>query len=356
MLADAGPALLLTVKDTADRLPRTDVPVVMVDDAPLTEEPVRSAPHRVDHPAYMIYTSGSTGRPKGAVVTHAAIVNRLLWMQDRFRIDGSDRVLQKTSASFDVSVWEFFWPLITGATLVVARPDGHRDPDYLAEVIRRAGVTTAHFVPSMLAEFVTEETAAACTGLRRVVCSGEALPAERAARFHRTFGVPLHNLYGPTEAAVDVTAWQYRPGARTIPIGTPIWNTALYVLDSRLRPLPPGVFGDLYIAGAGLARGYHDRRALTAERFVACPFGEPGRRMYRTGDLARWNTDGEMEFAELRSSSPTSSRPPPAATAGPAPNGTCTPAWTSPSCGASSRPGCPPTWCPPPSSRWTGCR
>ncbi len=297
MLADAGPALLLTVKDTADRLPRTDVPVVMADDAPLTEEPVRSAPHRVDHPAYMIYTSGSTGRPKGAVVTHAAIVNRLLWMQDRFRLDGSDRVLQKTSASFDVSVWEFFWPLITGATLVVARPDGHRDPDYLAEVIRRAGVTTAHFVPSMLAEFVTEETAAACTGLRRVVCSGEALPAELAARFHRTFGVPLHNLYGPTEAAVDVTAWQYRPGARTIPIGTPIWNTALYVLDSRLRPLPPGVFGDLYIAGAGLARGYHDRRALTAERFVACPFGEPGQRMYRTGDLARWNTDGELEFA-----------------------------------------------------------
>ncbi|MDT0611484.1 non-ribosomal peptide synthetase [Streptomyces lancefieldiae] len=297
MLADAGPALLLTVKDTADRLPRTDVPVVMVDDAPLTEGPVTSAPHGVDHPAYMIYTSGSTGRPKGVVVTHAAIVNRLLWMQDRFRLDGTDRVLQKTSASFDVSVWEFFWPLITGATLVVARPDGHRDPDYLAEVIRRAGVTTAHFVPSMLAEFVTEETAAACTGLRRVVCSGEALPAELAARFHRTFGAPLHNLYGPTEAAVDVTAWQYRPGARTIPIGTPIWNTALYVLDSRLRPLPPGVFGDLYIAGAGLARGYHDRRGLTAERFVACPFGEPGRRMYRTGDLARWNADGELEFA-----------------------------------------------------------
>jgi amino acid adenylation domain-containing protein/non-ribosomal peptide synthase protein (TIGR01720 family) len=297
MLADAGPALLLTVEDAADRLPRTDVPVVMVDDPPLTEGPVTSAPHSVDHPAYMIYTSGSTGRPKGVVVTHAAIVNRLLWMQDRFRLDGTDRVLQKTSASFDVSVWEFFWPLITGATLVVARPDGHRDPDYLAEVIRRAGVTTAHFVPSMLAEFVTEQTAAMCTGLRRVVCSGEALPAELAARFHRVFGVPLHNLYGPTEAAVDVTAWQYRPGTRTIPIGTPIWNTTLYVLDSRLRPVPPGVYGDLYIAGAGLARGYHDRRGLTAERFVACPFGKPGRRMYRTGDLARWNTDGELEFA-----------------------------------------------------------
>ncbi|MFK4122966.1 amino acid adenylation domain-containing protein [Streptomyces longwoodensis] len=297
MLADARPALLLTAKDTADRLPPTDVPVLLVDDVPPAEGPVAPAAHGVDHPAYMIYTSGSTGRPKGVVVTHAAIVNRLLWMQDRFRLDGTDRVLQKTSASFDVSVWEFFWPLITGATLVIARPDGHRDPDYLAELIRRAGVTTAHFVPSMLAEFVTDGAAAACTGLRRVVCSGEALPAELAARFHRTFGVPLHNLYGPTEAAVDVTAWEYRPGARTVPIGTPIWNTALYVLDSRLRPLPPGVHGDLYIAGAGLARGYHDRPGLTAERFVACPFGEPGRRMYRTGDLARWNAQGELEFA-----------------------------------------------------------
>ncbi|MEV0962756.1 amino acid adenylation domain-containing protein [Streptomyces sp. NPDC049910] len=297
MLADAGPALLLTVKDTADRLPRTDVPLITLDDLPITDAPVPPAPHRGEHPAYMIYTSGSTGRPKGAVVTHAAIVNRLRWMQDRYRLDGSDRVLQKTSASFDVSVWEFFWPLTTGATLVVARPDGHRDPGYLAGLIRRAGVTTVHFVPSMLAEFVTEETAAAATGLRRVICSGEALPAELAARFHRVFGVPLHNLYGPTEAAVDVTAWQYRPGARTIPIGTPIWNTALYVLDDRLRPLPPGVFGDLYIAGAGLARGYHDRPALTGERFVACPFGPPGRRMYRTGDLARWNADGELEFA-----------------------------------------------------------
>ncbi|MFH8990236.1 amino acid adenylation domain-containing protein [Streptomyces sp. NPDC017940] len=317
MLADADPALLVTDKDTADRLPPTDVPLITVDEAPLTEGPVPRAARRAEHPAYMIYTSGSTGRPKGVVVTHAAIVNRLLWMQDRYRLDGSDRVLQKTSASFDVSVWEFFWPLVTGATLEVARPDGHRDPAYLAELIGRTGVTTAHFVPSMLAEFATAENATAefataenataefatagnataRTPLRRVVCSGEALPADLAARFHETFGVPLHNLYGPTEAAVDVTAWQYRPGARTVPIGTPVWNTALYVLDAGLRPLPPGVFGDLYIAGAQLARGYHERPALTAERFVACPFGPPGRRMYRTGDLARWNADGELEFA-----------------------------------------------------------
>jgi len=296
MLADAKPALLLAVKGTAENLSGTGIPLIAVDEATLTHGPTAVAPHSAGHPAYMIYTSGSTGQPKGAVITHAAIVNRLLWMQDHFRLDGTDRVLQKTSASFDVSVWEFFWPLITGAPLVLARPDGHRDPAYLAELIKQAGVTTLHFVPSMLAEFVDDELAGTCTGLRRVVCSGEALPAELAARFHRVFGVPLHNLYGPTEAAVDVTAWQYRPEATTIPIGTPIQNTTMLVLDSRLRLVPNGVRGELYIVGAGLARGYHGRVALTAERFVACPFGPPGQRMYRTGDLARWNADGELEF------------------------------------------------------------
>lgn len=297
MLADAKPALLLTVAQNAGHLPATGIPVIAVDRMPSAGGPAPAVPHSGGHPAYMIYTSGSTGRPKGTVVTHAAIVNRLLWMQDHFRLDGTDRVLQKTSVSFDVSVWEFFWPLITGATLVMARPDGHRDPAYLAEVIEEAGVTTLHFVPSMLAEFVDEEIAASCTSLRRAVCSGEALPAGTAARFHRLFGVPLHNLYGPTEAAVDVTAWRYRPGAATIPIGTPIPNTTMLVLDSGLRMVPTGVRGELYIVGAGLARGYHGRPALTAERFVACPFGPPGQRMYRTGDLARWNADGELEFA-----------------------------------------------------------
>ncbi|MBL1097914.1 non-ribosomal peptide synthetase [Streptomyces coffeae] len=297
MLADARPALLLVAGESAGKLPVGDVPALAVDEIPPAGGPTAAAPHRPGHPAYMIYTSGSTGRPKGTVITHAAIVNRLLWMQDHFRLDGTDRVLQKTSASFDVSVWEFFWPLITGATLVMARPDGHRDPAYLAEVIERARVTTLHFVPSMLAEFTAEETAARCTGLRRVVCSGEALPADVAARFDRLFGVPLHNLYGPTEAAVDVTAWRCRPEAATIPIGTPIQNTTLLVLDSRLRLVPRGVRGELYIVGAGLARGYLGRSALTAERFVACPFGPAGQRMYRTGDLARWNADGDLEFA-----------------------------------------------------------
>ncbi|MEV7551149.1 non-ribosomal peptide synthase/polyketide synthase [Amycolatopsis sp. NPDC089917] len=241
-------------------------------------------------PAYVIYTSGSTGRPKGVVVPHSGIVNRLSWMQDEYGLTCEDRVLQKTPSSFDVSVWEFFWPLITGATLVVAKPEGHKDPAYLAELIRTAGITTVHFVPSMLALFL--ETAD-CTGLRRVICSGEALPSELAARVD----VPLHNLYGPTEASVDVTAW--RAGAEitpSVPIGRPVWNTRTYVLDARLAPVPPGVPGELYLAGVQLARGYLARPGLTAERFVADPFGGPGERMYRTGDVARWSDDGVLEF------------------------------------------------------------
>nr|URG41757.1 Pep28 [Streptomyces sp. NAK02211] len=251
-----------------------------------------------EHPAYVIYTSGSTGAPKGVVVSHASIVNRLLWMQDRFGLDATDRVLQKTPAGFDVSVWEFFWPLLSGATLVVAEPGGHQDPAYLARLMREQRITTAHFVPSMLAVFAAEPAAAHLPDLRRLISSGEALPAELAGRATGVVGAPLHNLYGPTEAAVDVTAEEYRsePGAVSVPIGSPVWNTALYVLDSALRPVPPGVAGELYLAGAQLARGYLHRPALTAERFVACPFGAPGERMYRTGDVAAWRPDGRLEF------------------------------------------------------------
>ncbi|MFJ3670272.1 non-ribosomal peptide synthase/polyketide synthase [Streptomyces sp. NPDC090106] len=248
------------------------------------------------HPAYVIYTSGSTGRPKGVVVPHQGIVNRLLWMQDTYRLGAGDRVLQKTPAGFDVSVWEFFWPLITGAALVVARPDGHRDPAYLARLIREQAVTTVHFVPSMLQLFLEEPTAADCTGLLRVMCSGEALPVPLTHRFHRVLDAELHNLYGPTEASVDVTALPIAPGATSVPIGRPVWNTRLYILDAALRPVPPGVPGELYLAGTQLARGYLNRPGLTAERFVAHPYGAPGERLYRTGDLARWTPDGTVEY------------------------------------------------------------
>ncbi|GAA3291451.1 hypothetical protein GCM10020295_08340 [Streptomyces cinereospinus] len=272
-------------------------PVCVIEDA-LPRGPYGALPasHDPDGPAYVIYTSGSTGRPKGVVVPHRGIANRLLWMQHAYRLTAEDRVLQKTPAGFDVSVWEFFWPLITGAALVVARPDGHRDPAYLARLIREQDVTTAHFVPSMLQVFLEEPGAARCTGLRRVLCSGEALPLPLAHRFHRTLPARLHNLYGPTEASVDVTAVEVLPDAGRVVIGRPVWNTRAHVLDAALRPVPPGVAGELYLAGVQLARGYLDRPALTAERFLADPYGGPGTRMYRTGDLAAWRPDGTLEF------------------------------------------------------------
>ncbi|MFF4006851.1 amino acid adenylation domain-containing protein [Streptomyces sp. NPDC001717] len=298
LLSDAAPVLLLaddevaaTLPAAAD-LPRLDPGAVHDGDSGA----VRQAPLPA-HPAYVIYTSGSTGRPKAVVVEHSAIVNRLLWMQDRYRLGADDRVLQKTPFGFDVSVWEFFWPLITGATLVVAEPGGHKDPAYLSRVIQEEAVTTVHFVPSMLAAFVEDPRAGGCRSLRRVVCSGEALPEELKNRFLDVLDVPLHNLYGPTEAAVDVTHWDCRrEDAGPVPIGRPIWNTSLYVLDPRGRPVPVGVAGELFLAGAGLARGYLRRPALTAERFPLDPFGPPGSRMYRTGDLARHRADGAVEY------------------------------------------------------------
>ncbi len=272
-------------------------PVCVIEDA-LPQGPEGELPSVYDpwSPAYVIYTSGSTGRPKGVVVPHEGIVNRLLWMQDAYGLGSEDRVLQKTPSGFDVSVWEFFWPLITGATLVVARPEGHKDPAYLAALIREQGVTTAHFVPSMLQVFLEEPATARCTSLRRVMCSGEALPLPVAERFHEVLSAELHNLYGPTEASVDVTAGQVVPGADRVVIGRPVWNTRAYVLDAALRPVPPGVAGELYLAGVQLARGYLDRPGLTAERFVADPYGGPGARMYRTGDLVRRRPDGTLDF------------------------------------------------------------
>ncbi|MEV8019152.1 amino acid adenylation domain-containing protein [Streptomyces sp. NPDC086554] len=298
MLGDADPACVIA--DRADRVPASGVPLVALDRLDTTpygsyDPPRALTPH---HPAYVIYTSGSTGRPKGVVVPHSAIDNRLRWMQHEYELAPGDRVLQKTPSGFDVSVWEFFWALRVGATLVVAEPGGHKDPAYLARVIREQAVTVCHFVPSMLQVFLSEPAAADCSGLRHVFCSGEALPRETVRDFGRVLdGVPLHNLYGPTEAAVDVTYHPCATGATgPVPIGKPVWNTRLYVLDAALQPCPPGIQGELFLAGTQLAAEYLGRPELTASRFVADPYGPAGTRMYRTGDLARWTEHGEIEY------------------------------------------------------------
>lgn len=305
MLEDARPSLLIASEDQLARF--SDIPgleslcyqqpLAVADDAPL-------ALSKPDHTAYIIFTSGSTGRPKGVMVGQTAIVNRLLWMQDRYPLSADDVVAQKTPCSFDVSVWEFWWPFIAGARLVMAEPEAHRDPQAMQQFFAHYGVTTTHFVPSMLAAFVASldaDSVAACRTLRRVFCSGEALPTELCREWERLTGAPLHNLYGPTEAAVDVS-WYPACGPElaavtgsSVPIGWPVWNTGLRILDTAMRPVPPGVAGDLYLTGIQLAQGYLGRPDLTASRFIADPFA-PGERMYRTGDVARWLANGAVEY------------------------------------------------------------
>ncbi len=314
--ADGGVAAVVTTPALGGRLAApaggdAAPPRILVDLRELAADPA-AAPLPCgagpDNLAYVIYTSGSTGRPKGAMITHRAIVNRLEWMQQAFGLGGDDRVLQKTPFSFDVSVWEFFWPLATGARLVLAPPGAHRDPSLLLELIAGQRITVAHFVPSMLHFFLdTPEVAAAAAGLRRVICSGEALGGPLQSRFHASLPGELYNLYGPTEAAVDVTWWRCDRGSRAslavppavsvVPIGRPIANTAIHLLDAAGQPAAIGAPGELHIGGAGLARGYLGRPDLTADRFVPDPFGgAPGQRLYRTGDLARRRADGSVEY------------------------------------------------------------
>ena len=300
MLEDAKPSLLIASDDQLSRFRDLPVPVFSYNTLlpPAGSEPLRLA--KPAHTAYIIFTSGSTGRPKGVMVGHTAIVNRLMWMQDHYPLDAHDVVAQKTPCSFDVSVWEFWWPFIAGAKLVMAEPDAHRDPQAMQNFFAHYGVTTTHFVPSMLAAFVaslTPENADCCQTLKQVFCSGEALPTELCREWEHLTHVPLHNLYGPTEAAVDVS-WYPASGpelaavaGNSVPIGFPVWNTGLRILDAMMRPVPFGVAGDLYLTGIQLAQGYLGRPDLTASRFIADPFA-PGERMYRTGDVARWLDNG----------------------------------------------------------------
>lgn len=301
MLGLAGSRLVITQASDAHRFPE-GVDLLFVDRLPEFahpgETPRTFQPRSPNRAAYVIFTSGSTGEPKGVVVEHDAVVNRLLWMQDRYPLTAADRVLQKTPAHFDVSVWEFFWPVIVGATLVMARPEGHHDPDYLCDVIEREAITTMHFVPSMLAVFldsVRTRPRREFGSIRRVFSSGEALSRQHHDLFFETLDAELHNLYGPTEAAIDVTAWRCRKGEgrAAVPIGRPIWNTAIHILNAHGQTAPIGTVGELFISGRGLARGYVGRADLTGERF---PIMANDTRMYRTGDLASWSDDGVLHY------------------------------------------------------------
>ncbi|MCM2130158.1 amino acid adenylation domain-containing protein [Larsenimonas rhizosphaerae] len=306
MIEQARPSLIISVTSERSLLPDTDVTVIMLDSdegqETLTRMQLDNPDASVREPtalSYVLFTSGSTGKPKGVMIEHQAIVNRLLWMQATYPLDATDRVLQKTPAGFDVSVWEFFWPLLAGATLVMARPGGHKDPWYLAETIQSRKITTLHFVPSMLQAFLDQAPVADCTTLRRVFCSGEALMTSSQVQLHEALPqVELHNLYGPTEAAIDVSSWQCdRDDQRaSLPIGRPIWNTTLHVLDEQRAQVPIGATGELYIGGMNLARGYLYREDLTLARFITHPLGGEGGRLYATGDLARWNDEGAIEY------------------------------------------------------------
>ncbi len=310
ILKDSSSRVLLVQRDLFRRfsLPQSTTPIILEDtrnvengNDPAMYPLFQATP---DDIAYVIYTSGSTGDPKGVMVPHRGICNRLLWMQKEFELTCQDKVLQKTPYTFDVSVWEFFWPLIAGGTIVFAKPDGHKDPDYIATIIRAVGITIIHFVPSMLAVFVEAPDAPRCASLRYIICSGEALTgAHRDRVFSRMpSSVRLYNLYGPTEASVDVSYWECTRANTSpiVPIGRPIANTCLFVLDEFDQPVPIGVRGELFIGGIGLARGYLNKPGLTQKSFVSSPFPcqIPGtdNKLYRTGDLARWLDNGTIEF------------------------------------------------------------
>ena len=283
MLADAGVAHLV------------DDPDALADGEPYRGE----VPADLDAPAYLLFTSGSTGRPKGVVIGHRAIDNRLAWMQHHLRLAAGERVLHKTPISFDVSIWELYWPLQVGGCVVIAPPGAHRDPRALAELIVAEQVRVLHFVPSMLRAFLGDRRArerVASGGVRRLVTSGEALTPDLVAGSLRWFGVAPTNLYGPTEAAVDVTVWDCTAAdavdGHSVPIGRPIWNTTCFVLDAAGQPVGVGVTGELWLGGVQLADGYRGRPELSAERFVETEWG----RLYRTGDLAAWRPDGALRY------------------------------------------------------------
>jgi amino acid adenylation domain-containing protein len=303
VLAESRIPILITTRRLAESLPHHQSQTVYVNANPVADmASAADNPSRLVGPtdlAYVLYTSGSTGRPKGVMISHRAATNRLFGMQEDYRLSPSDVVLQKTPFSFDVSIWELFWTLMTGARMVIAKPHGHQDPGYLIDLIRRHGVTTLHFVPPVLDVFLQHPQAASCYTIKRMFCGGESLSCKTQQRFFEHLDAELHHLYGPTEATIDVTSWvcQRHSHLETVPIGRPVQNVRLYVLDPQMNPVPVGAPGELYAGGVQVAIGYLNRPDLTAERFIPDPFNEvPGSCLYRTGDLVRWRADGNLEF------------------------------------------------------------
>jgi len=303
ILNDSGVNIVLTNSILINTLPKGGYKTLFLDlevwslASRKTSNPIHTS--KKEDAAYVIYTSGSTGVPKGVINEHEGIVNRLVWMQETFKLSGDDVVLQKTPYSFDVSVWEFFWPLMFGAKLVLAKPHGHKDPHYLADLINQEKVTTLHFVPSMLQLFLEIEEVGKCKSIKRVICSGEALSHELKERFYQRLNTELHNLYGPTEAAIDVSHWDCSEQLpqKIIPIGRSISNIQLYILDKEMQLVPRGVTGEIYIGGVGVARGYLNRPELTSEKFVTDPFSKSKKkRLYKTGDQGRYLSNGAIEY------------------------------------------------------------
>jgi len=304
MVDDARAPLVLTQVSLRERLSGHAARLIVLDSSDLSvvsdsaeAPPCSAGPENL---AYVIYTSGSTGTPKGVAMSHRALCNQMTWMKGHFAIDAHDVLLQKTPISFDASVWELFLPLLCGARLALARPGGHKDPAYLCEAIRQWNVTLLQLVPSLLQLVVAEPGFSACSTLEEIFSGGEPLTTELKDRILAKLPVQIHNLYGPTETCIQAVVHSCQSGrchhAAAVPIGRPVANTQVYVLDTNFEPVPIGVPGELYIGGAQLARGYLGRASLTAERFVANPFGEPGSRLYRTGDRVRYLADGNLEF------------------------------------------------------------
>ncbi len=302
IINDAEAKIVLTHKSFENNITAKNVKVINVDKSK-EEISAQKTSYKItirsNGLAYCIYTSGSTGKPKGTLLHHKGLLNRILWMKDELNLKREDVFLQKTPYTFDVSVWEFFLPLINGNKLVIAKPEGHKDPFYLQKLIVEKNISVIHFVPSMLKVFLDTPDVEKCKSLKYVICSGEALSVNLQNRFFNLFDSTLYNFYGPTEATVDVTFWKCDNNLfmSQVPIGKAIANTQVYVLDSFLNPLPVGVAGELYIGGVNLAYGYLNKPELTAEKFIPNHLtGKKGERLYKTGDLVKTLPDGNIVF------------------------------------------------------------